>query len=73
MTFIDFDICNLPATLPALYSVTLTYFYLLISHRSVSSSSLLRAPLSMREQVVKDAHKHAVVTASSVDERGGKL
>ena len=27
MTFIDFDICNLPATLPVLYSVTLTNFF----------------------------------------------
>ena len=27
MTFIDFDICNLPATLPVLYSVTLTYLF----------------------------------------------
>ena len=27
MTFIDFDICNLPATLPVLYFVTLTYFF----------------------------------------------
>ena len=25
--FIDFDICNLPATMPVLYSVTLTYFF----------------------------------------------
>ena len=73
MTFIDFDICNLPATLPVLYSVTLTYFdYLLISHRSVGSCSLLWASLSMREPVVKDAHKQAMETASSVDGRGGK-
>ena len=27
MTFIDFDVCNLAATLPVLYSVTLTYFF----------------------------------------------
>ena len=47
MTFIDFDICNLPATLPVLYSVTLTYFDLLISHRSAGSCSLLWALLRM--------------------------
>ena len=27
MTFIDFVVCNLAATLPVLYSVTLTYFF----------------------------------------------
>ena len=27
MTFIDFDICNLAATLPVLYSMTLTYIF----------------------------------------------
>ena len=27
MTFIDFDVCNLAATLLVLYSVTLTYFF----------------------------------------------
>ena len=27
MTFIDFDVCYLAATLPVLYSVTLTYFF----------------------------------------------
>ena len=25
--FIDFDVCNLAATLPVLYFVTLTYFF----------------------------------------------
>ena len=27
MTFIDFEICDLPVTLPVLYSVTLIYFF----------------------------------------------
>ena len=30
ITFIDFDTCNLPVTLPVLYSVTLTYFFKVI-------------------------------------------
>ena len=30
MTFIDFDICNVPATLPVLYSETLNYLFKVI-------------------------------------------
>ena len=38
MTFIEFDVCNLAATLPVLYSVTLTYF----SSSNISNVNILK-------------------------------
>ena len=48
MTFIDFDICNLAATLPVLYSVTLTYFSR-SNILNVKISKTLRASAKLQE------------------------
>ena len=53
MAFIDFDICNLPATLPVLYSLTLTYFFKII-YSNVNMSKMVRANEKLQEKTFVD-------------------
>ena len=57
MTFIDLDICNLAATLPVLYSMTLTYFFKVkISTCTVNISKTVRASAKLQEMIFIDCN-----------------
>ena len=70
MTFVDFNIANVILfdidLLIQIGNAKLNVDLLTYSSSVCSWCSLLRAPLSMREPVVKDAHKQAIVTTSAI-------
>ena len=74
VTFVDFSICHRMASLRILYSLTLSWWhaklnvqiYVPNSSSVCARCSLLQAPLSMREPVVKDENKQAIVAISAI-------
>ena len=65
--FIDFDICNLPATLPVLYSVTLTYLFT-VKYFKCNISETVRASAKLQEMTFVDFNICYQKTAGSAVE-----